>query len=101
MSDSVDQYDLELIDYAKAVAKDGTCTQEFCLDPEKPAKALGIILSPEAKKRLQDYKVQDLIKKGGSGQTEAIPQLAIVAIIVLTKTDPNELVIDRSGKFKL
>ena len=101
MSDTVDQVDLELINYAKAVAKDGRYVQDFVNDPESPAKQLGISLSGDASGRLKTYGIKDLVNKGSGGQTLGVAHLAIVAIIVLTKTDPNELIIDKSGQFKL
>lgn len=100
MNTTVDQTDIELINYAKAVAQDGRFVKEFVNDPQAPAANLGIALSQDAKDRLKVYGIKDLVSKGG-GQTLGVAHLAIVAIIVLTKTDPNQLILDKSGQFKI
>ncbi len=100
MNTTVDQTDIELINYAKAVAQDGRFVKEFVNDPQAPATSLGIALSQDAKDRLNVYGIKDLVSKDG-GQTLGVAHLAIVAIIVLTKTDPNQLILDKSGQFKL
>ena len=102
---SLDEEDLELINFISAVVKDGRYITELD-DPSKSAEKLGYKLSSKASAKINDMGIPAIAKMiggGGGGDVSMLPiAVVVVIVIVFGPRRPTEQAIsDDSGKDKL
>lgn len=95
--------DLEALRFFNRVVVDGRYIHEFTTSPAEVARKLGVKLSRAAQRRLEDYRIAEVVGVRSPGTVMSPYAVAVVvaAIIVLWSNDPRRVIVDKSGKVKL
>ncbi len=100
----------EIVNYYNKVITDGRFIKDWLANPVKTSKKLGVNLSDDAQRVLVDIDPKRFIGRGaintGGGEVMNPVAVAVVVVIVIVlwtreRIDLEDIIIDKSGTFKL